>query len=283
MPDVQSPRYRVGLWAARLPTLASTLTLVYLSLIILLAACTSQPLTVTRAPVTLHIAVSDSCQPLMAQLSTAYQQAHPWITLETKTFNSTFAERQLRAGAVDMAALTWMTEQDTPTALWSTPFAIDGIVIITHPAVPTREISLAQLREIFRGRIAVWEDGSPIQVVSREAGAGIRFAFEKEVMEGYPVTLTAVVMPNNAQVIDYVAATPGAIGYVSMGHVDERAHTLTLEGVPPSPSNLQDYPLTYSPLLVTPDEPTGEARAFIQWALSPEGQREVARHLAPPP
>jgi phosphate transport system substrate-binding protein len=102
-------------------------------------------------------------------------------------------------------------------------------------------------------------------------------------MDGYDVTLTAVVMTDDRYVLEYVATTPGAVGYVSLGHLTEGARVLAIEGVPPTPDDLSDYPLTNPLLLTARSEPTGEARAFIQWILSPQGQREVVRLLGPSP
>ena len=91
------------------------------------------------------------------------------------------------------------------------------------------------------------------------------------------VTLTAIVMPSSETVVEYVARHPTAIGYVSMGYLSPQVKALQIEGVSPTPQDVQSgaYPLTRPLYLLTGQEPTGEVQAFIEFALSPAGQAVV--------
>jgi phosphate transport system substrate-binding protein len=259
---------------------ASCLPLPAFCFLLLLTACVSQPLTVTREPVTLHLVAADSCGPLAEELAAAYKEAHPWVTVQVTIFNSSVAERALRAGEVDVALLSWPREtasgNDEP--LWSQPFARDGVAIIVHPAMPFAETGLAHLQEIFRGRVQEWGE-VVLTVVSREAGSGTRAAFEGAVLGSYDVTLTAVVMPSSEAVVEYVARTPGAIGYVSTLRVEEGVRVLPVEGILPTPATVSDesYLLSRPLYLATTAEPTGETREFAQWVLGPRGQVVIGR------
>ncbi|HIE39591.1 MAG TPA: hypothetical protein EYP77_11095, partial [Anaerolineae bacterium] len=250
-----------------------------LLIIVLLTAC--QPLTVTREPVTLHVVASDACGPLMEELARAYQTERPWVTVRVEVFDTAAALDRLRAGGADLAAISWAGED--ARSLWTAPFATDTIAVIVHPAVPAEEIGLAELREVFRGRTGEWSDGTPVQVVSREAGSGVRAIFETVVMGGYDVTLTALVVPDTAGVLEAVAITPGSIGYVPQGRLGDGVRVLPIEGRQPRPTAPEGYPLAHPLLLAVPAEPVGEVRAFIQWILGPQGQQRVARRLGQPP
>ncbi|MBN1179285.1 MAG: substrate-binding domain-containing protein [Anaerolineae bacterium] len=246
----------------------------------LILGCAPQPLTVTREPVELQVVTTDACGPLMTTLAEVYTVERAWVTVEVSVYNTTLAEERLREGVADVAALSWVGA-DAP--LWATPFATDAIAIVAYPQVPADGLSQAQLQEIFRGRVGEWSDGVPIQVVSREAGAGTRVVFEAGVMGTFDVTLTAIVMPTDRHVLDYVAQTPGAIGYVSMGRLDAGAHVLALDGIRPTPETTADYPLAYPLYLAASSEPIGDARAFVQWILGEDGQRQVRRLFGPLP
>ncbi|HEC34417.1 MAG TPA: hypothetical protein ENI37_06845 [Chloroflexi bacterium] len=250
-------------------------------LFILLTACASQPLSVTHQPETLRIVTSDACGPLMEELAAAYQKVRPWVTVRVEVFDAAVAEERLRAGAADLAVLPW--PGDAISSLWAVPFATDAVAVIVHPDVPAEGLSLAQLREVFRGRVGEWADGAFIQVVSREAGAGVRSVFEAVVMDGHDVTLTALVVPDTAAAVEAVATIPGAIGYVSLGRLEDGVRVLSLEGRSPRLGALGDYPLAYSVFLVAPSEPAGEARVFVQWVLGPQGQQWVTRRFGLPP
>ncbi len=247
---------------------------------LLLAACAPQPLTVTREPVTLRLVAADDAAPLVTELTSAYEAERPWVTVEVEIFNSSVAEERLRAGAADLALLA--QPGVSPPPLWSVPFATTGVVVIAHPAAPVSGLSLLQLQEVFRGRVGEWEDTTPVQVVSREAGAGTRRAFEQTVMDGHHTTMTAVALSDDRQILEYVGATPGSIGYVSMAWLSPTAHVLAVEGVTPTLTALDRYPLAYGLFLAARSEPEGDARGFVEWVLGPEGQRYVARHFAPP-
>jgi phosphate transport system substrate-binding protein len=89
-------------------------------------------------------------------------------------------------------------------------------------------------------------------------------------------------MVSSKATIEYVASTPGSIGYVSTLRLDPTAtdvQALPIEGIRPTKTSIEDksYPLTRSLQLATVGEPTGEAREFAQWVLGPEGQGVVGR------
>jgi phosphate transport system substrate-binding protein len=242
----------------------------------LLSACAPQPLAVTREPVTLRLVTADSCGPLAQALTGAYEEFRPWVTVEIKVFDTSIAEQALRAGEADVALLSWLVESSSEEPLWSQPFGNIGIAVIAHPATPFPETGLAHLQEIFRGRVQEW-NGTVLTVVSREEGSGTREAFESIVLGNLDTTLTAVVMPSNESVVDHVAHTPGAIGYVSTLWVEDNTRVLPVEGALPTIDTISDqsYPLAYSLYLATVGGPVGEAREFTQWVLGSEGQAVV--------
>jgi phosphate transport system substrate-binding protein len=236
-----------------------------------------QPLAVTREPVTLQLVAADSCKPLAEALAAAYEESRPWVTVYVETYDNTLAEQTLHEGDADVALLSWLEDED---GLWSRPFAEDGVAVIAHPATPFTEASLSFLQEIYRGRVQEWE-GMVLAVVTREDGSGTRAAFDGAILQGRDITLTAVVMVSSEAVIEYVAQTPGSVGYVSTLRLDDPTasgvQVLPVEGVMPTHASIEDgtYPLIRSLHLATVGEPTGEAREFAQWALGPKGQAVV--------
>jgi phosphate transport system substrate-binding protein len=251
-------------------------------LLLLASACTPQPVNVTREPVTLHLAAADSFAPLVEGLAVAYEESRPWVTVSTEVLNSALAERVLREGGTDLALLSWLGEPEGEGQLWTAGFARDGVAVIVHPASPLTEIDLATLREIFLGRIQEW-NGTVLNVVSREDGSGTRAAFESIALHGQNTTLNAVVMPSGEAMVEHVANSPGAIGYVSTlrlgptalersrqsGRLADGVRILPVEGLLPTEQAIGDasYPLWRQLYLTSSGEPSGEAREFAQWLL----------------
>jgi len=263
-----------------MPKLADQLVLVIL-IIVWLVGCGPTP-AVTRTPLTFEFAVSSAMQPLMDELTSAYRAAHPHITFNPRRVNSTQALDALWDGQVDLAAVSWLPDAQRES-VWLTPIAIDGVAIIVHPSNPIQGLSLIQLRDIFRGRIAEWpEVGGPrgeIVVLSRESDSGTRTKFEQTVMEGRSVTVNAVLNSSEQAVLDNVWMITTSIGYLSSGYLTSTVKAIAVEGVPLAPTNLasQRYPLSRPLILVTPEEPQGELRAFVAWVLGPEGQAIVGK------
>jgi len=116
----------------------------------------------------------------------------------------------------------------------------------------------------------------PIHVITREEGSGTRHAFEKMVMGKHvEITPAAMVQDSNGSVREIVAHDPYSIGYISMGLVDPRVKAVAVDGVPPTRDNVKrrKYKLVRRFLLVTRELKPGLARSFVEYILSPEGQK----------
>jgi phosphate transport system substrate-binding protein len=267
-------------------------------LLLLLSACIQTP---TPAVQTVHFTLiaDPSTAPLMDELVEAYIAGQPHATIRVEhAANAERALEALRAGQFDLASVSWLPERekaarleptDLEDALWYQPFARDAIVVITHPTNPVGGLTLLQLRGIFQGQTLFWEDlgGLAIDVIpiSREDGAGTRLSFESLVMGGRDVTTTAVVMPSSEAMVEYVSATPGAIGYVSSGWLIPAVNLLAVEGTTPSPASVEDgrYLLAHPFYLVARAEPDDGLAEFADWVKSGEGQEIIKERYAPAP
>ena len=248
------------------------------------------------APLMLRIAGSTAMMPLLSDLATAYAQSHPHVRLEIEGGGSRLGLERLQMGEIDLAGCSWLppsAEDGTPQPYAAIPIAWDGVAIVVHPSNPVDELTLLQVRSIYAGWTLDWQDvggkAGDILVVSREDGSGTRAALERQLMGEQPVTLTAIVMPSSMAVIEYVTRHSTAIGYVSMGYLTpsrqedketkSQGEVLRIEGAYPTPDTVQGgiYHLTRPLYLVAPSEPDGEARAFVDFVLSPAGQAIVGQ------
>ena len=75
-----------------------------------------------------------------------------------------------------------------------------------------------------------------------------------------------------------VAQDPYAIGYVSVGHIDQSVAPVAFEGIAPTLSNVKTGKYTIARGLYsnTKGEPAGLAKKMIDYLLSPEGQEIVS-------
>ena len=94
----------------------------------------------------------------------------------------------------------------------------------------------------------------------------------------------ARIIGSNQSAIIQVARQKGAIGYVSIGDAlifAERTKRIILpklDGIEASKANIQTgaFPITRPLHLVTNGQPTGIVKQYIDYVLSPEGQKHVA-------
>lgn len=249
-------------------------------LALLLAACTA--LTGPAPTAFLRVAAPRSLASQLAEVAEAFSARQPEISIQIDSADAALAVEMLRRGEVEIAAMTWLPP-DLPATWTATPVAWDAVVLIVHADNPLPGLTMLQARRVFAGWAWRWgdvggipfapEESEPIQVVSREEGAGTRAFFEQQVMGEEAVTLTALVIPNSSAVVDYVASHRNAIGYVSMGEVDARVRVVPLEGVTPTPETVSasGYHLAHPVYLVTRQR-SAAVRSFVDFVLSPGGQ-----------
>ena len=255
----------------------------------------------TRPHERLVIAGASSMQPLLETLIPQFEAQFPEIAVDLQLSDSSYGLERLLNGEVDLVANTISLGQQRTrlpsavqqglTELQSVPIGVDGIGIVVNASSSLDAISIDQLRRLFNGRLLDWmELGLPageVVLVSREEGSGTRLAFEQRVMAEEPVSLTAIVMPSDADVGDFVAEHPHAIGYVG-GALLASSHAellkiLSVNEVTLSPESVanQRYPLIQPVTLVTVGEPTAVVRKLIDFALSRAGQESVSRYYVP--
>jgi len=233
-------------------------------------------------PELVHLVCPESVEPLARGLISAYQRANPAVQVMLVQRADLLAWGMLERVEVDAAILTMPLPDARPDGTWHAVFARDGLAVIVNPQNGVPGLTLAQLRELFMGRTEDWEPlggfpGLP-QLASREDASGDHIFFQNVVMEDFPVTLTAFLMPNTTAVLDFVAQEPLGVGYLSSARVDDRVRALAIEEIPPADALLTPdlYPLTRDLLLVTMDVPEGATRDFLQWVLSAQGQAVVS-------
>ena len=125
-----------------------------------------------------------------------------------------------------------------------------------------------------------------INVISREDGSGTRGAFielfgiEQKDADGNKVDYTtdeADITNSTSVMMTSVAGNPNAIGYISLGSLNETVKALTIDGVEASVENIKAgaYTVARPFNIATQAEVSEAAQAFIDFILSAEGQAVI--------
>lgn len=123
--------------------------------------------------------------------------------------------------------------------------------------------------------------GGAITVISREDGSGTRSAFVEltgvEDDNGDNTTVEAEIANKTDVVLTSVAGNAKAIGYVSLGSLNDTVKAIQVDGVDATVDTVKsgDYKLSRPFNIATKGEPTGVAKDFINFIMSADGQAIV--------
>ena len=132
-----------------------------------------------------------------------------------------------------------------------------------------------------------WDSSNDITIVSREDGSGTRGAFVElfgiqQEVDGEKVDMTTVdaqVTNNTSVMLTTVAGDEYAIGYVSLGSLDESVKALKIDGAEATEENIENGSYKVSrPFNIAVKEGADNevANDFITYIMSTEGQKIVA-------
>ena len=119
-------------------------------------------------------------------------------------------------------------------------------------------------------------------MIGREAGSGTRDAFE-ELLEVKDNCLYAQELDSTGAVLAKVAATPGAIGYVSLDVVDDTVNGLKIDGVEPTEEQILagSYLLQRPFVMATKGEVSEQNEAVQAWFeyINSDAGKEVIKKV----
>ena len=129
--------------------------------------------------------------------------------------------------------------------------ALDGIAMIVHPGNPVAKLSMAQVKDIYLGKIKNWSQlggpNTPIVIISRDTNSGTYETFEGKVMKGEKIAKNCEYVGSNGAIRQRVQSTPAALGYVGIGFLDNTVKALPIDNVTAHPRDGQERQLSHRP------------------------------------
>lgn len=219
----------------------------------------------------ISLAGSTSMEKLCEALSESFMEKYPNISVTVEYTGSGAGLESLAAGSVDIGnASRHLKEEETSAGAVENVVAIDGIAVITDRDNEVTDVSAEDLAKIYQGEITNWSElggqDEAIVVIGREAGSGTRDAFE-ELLDVADACQYAQELDSTGGVLAKVAATHGAIGYVSLDVVDDTIQTVSLDGVAPTEENILagDYLLSRPFVMATNGEISEQNELVQTW------------------
>lgn len=228
-----------------------------------------------------NVVGSTSVQPFAEFLAEEYMAAHPDESVEVQGGGSTAGLQAVANKLADIGMCSRSLTDEEAAQFVGTIIARDGLAIVVNPANPITDLSTDQLRALFSGAARNWRDVSgedgPVRPITREEGSGTRESFTHLVMGKERISRSALTQESNGAVKELVKGDPAAIGYVSLGLVGTELKAVRIDHVNPTSENViaGQYKLARPFLFITEGALRPEAQRFMDYVLSPEGQRTL--------
>jgi phosphate transport system substrate-binding protein len=239
------------------------------------------------AAYTIEVGGSTSVTPLMELLAAEYAKVRPNVKVNINGTGS--GDGINNAGVLYQIGMSSreLTPAEQGKGLKETIIAIDGIAVIVNKNNAVANLTVEQIRNIYTGAITNWSQvggrSATIAVVSREEGSGTRGAFEE--LAGFQGKLLANAnqLTSTGAILANIAQNPDAIGYISLGSLNDTIKAVSVGGVAATSANVVNGTYKIARPFIENKEKNvhAESNAFIQWMLGSDGQNVVRRSWIP--
>ncbi|WP_274307346.1 phosphate ABC transporter substrate-binding protein [Solibacillus daqui] len=250
--------------------------------IMLLAACGGKSESSNGGGQLVTISGSTSVGPLAEKLAIKYEETED-VKIEINQIGSSAGITNAINGVSQIGMSSRdLKQEEIDSGIEQLVIAYDGIVVVTHPSNPVKDLTMEQVKQIFTGEITNWKElggkDMEIVVVSREDGSGSRDAFQEIVgYESGELIRNAIVASGNGNIKTTVATNKHAVGFISFEYIDETVSALAINGVQAQAANVLDgkYELSRPFIFVYDKEVPQAATKFMDYILSEDGQKIV--------
>ena len=232
---------------------------------------------------------STTVLPIAQKVAEAYMKENPEVTISISGGGSGNGIKAIIDGTTDIAdSSRFIKDSEVKLAIsnnvYPVPFSVayDCIVPVLHPTNSVTNLSIDQLKAIYKGDITNWKDvGGPdlkIVVVSRDTSSGTYEVWEQKVMSKERVYPGALLQASNGAVVQTVSKNKNAIGYIGLGYVNDEVKPLTVNNVKGSSETTLNglYPISRPLYMFTNGWPKEEIAMFLNYVMHPEkGQKLV--------
>jgi len=236
---------------------------------------------------------SDTMVILAQRWAELYMKKNPGTTIQVTGGGSGVGIAALINGSTDIANASRpmkASEIQKLKARYGTlgveiPCAKDGISIYLNKANGVSELTVKEIGQIYSGKITNWKQvggvDAPIKLYGRESSSGT-FVFFKDNVVKTDFSPACQTLPGTAAIVNAVKKDKYGIGYGGAAYA-EGVKDCKVKKDDKSPAYLptaetiknKTYPISRYLYMYLKNRPTGAMKAYIDWILSPEGQKII--------
>ncbi|MBU2493096.1 MAG: phosphate ABC transporter substrate-binding protein [Bacteroidetes bacterium] len=256
----------------------------YFLILLFILGCSAEPY---RLEI-IRIKGSDTMLILTRKLADEYMNRNPGTSIYVEGGGTSNGIKSMIKGEVDICTASRLLKAEEAKLLadyYGTLgmyflLAKDALSIYLNPANPVKNLTRVQLKEIFTCKIKNWSElggnDENIIILNRMPNSGTYLYFQEHVLDGEEYCTEAEIYSTTEAVIEAVEDNINAIGYGGIGFGEDVYHA-TVDNVEPTEENARNdtYPITRYLHFFTSKSPTGKIKDFIDWVLTPEGQKII--------
>ncbi|MDR1521544.1 MAG: phosphate ABC transporter substrate-binding protein PstS family protein [Streptococcaceae bacterium] len=230
---------------------------------------------------------SSALQPFVETVAESFSNLHLGKFINVQGGGSGTGLSQVLSGAVQIGNSDMFAEEKQgidASKLVDHKVCVVGIAPVINKYANVKNVTSAQLRDIFLGRIFNWKKVGgrdlPIVLVNRASGSGTRLTFEKCVLEGQSSKI-AQEQDSSGMVRQIVQDTPGAISYLAFSYIPKNMIRLTIDGIKPTKKNVAQgkWPIFSYEHMYTKGKPKSLTKEFLNYIISSKVQNTLVKKL----
>ncbi len=233
---------------------------------------------------------STTVLPIAQKVAEIYMKDNPDVKISISGGGSGNGIKALIDGLTDIAdSSRFIKQKEVKLAVengrYPVPFAVayDCIVPVVHPGNNITNLSMAQLKDIYMGKIKNWKQigghDRPVVVISRDTSSGTYEVWYKKVMKKERVFPRALLQASNGAIVQAIANNKNAIGYIGLGYMTGSVKALRVNNIEGSAETTLNgtYPISRPLYMFTQGWPKGDTLNFINFLVHPgKGQKYVS-------
>jgi phosphate transport system substrate-binding protein len=229
---------------------------------------------------------------LAPRLVAEFRKTHPEVHFDAEYKGTPYGLGALLVGRCDIAAASrevttneFVLAADRHVDLVDHPIGLYSIAVVVSPDNPIRNMTRAQVRDIFTGVVTNWQavggPDAPIHLCVRDPISGTYLGFRELAMENKPYALRVATFTNYDEIVQAVIRDTNAIGYASVElATNSNIGGVSIDGIAPSLASVERGQYAYARLLrfyTDKNRQKDGATDFIQFVQSPGGQEILAQ------
>ncbi|MFO7783651.1 MAG: PstS family phosphate ABC transporter substrate-binding protein [Thermodesulfobacteriota bacterium] len=233
---------------------------------------------------------STTVLPIAQKVSEAYMKENSNVKISISGGGSGNGVKALIDASTDIAMSSRFIKQSevelaVQKGSYPVPHAVayDCIIPVVHPDNKVEDLSLAQLKAMYKGEIRNWKDvggdDHPVVVISRDTSSGTYEVWAEKVLEKERVFPGALLQASNGAIVQAVSKNKNAVGYIGLGYLDDSIKAVTIDNIEGSIETTLNgtFPVSRPLFMFTPGWPEGDVAQFLKFLGDPErGQKHVA-------